>query len=63
MIYLLPLAAITNILTRGNALEYVFGVIVLTRFIESIPFWRFRDRVLEFSKPAAEIAIAVKSEG
>jgi Zn-dependent protease with chaperone function len=61
MIFLLPLAAAANAILRSDSLWYVFGVVALTRLVESIPFWRFRDRVLSLSNQSLETAVAAKA--
>ena len=59
--YLVPLAMAVNAVLRTDALWYMLSVVALTRFVESIPFCRFHDRLLNFSPAAAEIAIGAKA--
>ncbi len=61
-LFLLPLAVVANALAHTGALGYIFGTALLTRLIESIPHWRFRDRLLEFNSQA-DSALAAKSSG
>jgi hypothetical protein len=61
-LFLIPLAVIANALARADALGYIFGTALLTRLIESIPHWRFRDRLLEFNAQTGS-ARAAKNSG
>src|SRR5262249_23313695 len=58
MIFLLPLAAVINAAVGADALWYILGVVGLTRLVESVPFWRFRDRLLAFKNQQVAIATA-----
>jgi len=61
MICLLPLALAINALLRTDSLWYIFTVVIFTRLIESIPYWRFHDQILDFRNRRREIAVATKS--
>jgi len=54
------LAIAANAVIKADGVWYILTVIGLTRFLESIPFWRFHDRVLAFSNPAP-VAVAAKA--
>lgn len=57
---LLPLAVVVNAALRADALWYVLGVTFWTRMIESIPLWRFHDRLLPFETESSAKAAAAK---
>lgn len=58
-IYLFPLAAALNLVLGLDSLLYLCSVIAITRIFESIPYWRFRDRLLSFVQ--AELARAANA--
>jgi Zn-dependent protease with chaperone function len=58
MICLLPLAVAINALLRTDSLWYIFAVVLFTRLIESIPYWRFHDQILDFRNRQREAAAA-----
>jgi Zn-dependent protease with chaperone function len=47
LMYLLPLALIVNMLTHVGFGYLVFSIVLL-RIIQSIPYWRYRDRIPKF---------------
>jgi Zn-dependent protease with chaperone function len=57
-IYLFPLTVMVNTLLRLEALWYLLGTVVLTRLIQSVPHWRFRDRPLPFKTESQDRAAA-----
>ncbi|HKW17163.1 MAG TPA: M48 family metalloprotease [Terriglobales bacterium] len=61
LIYLIPMAIVFDALLRTDATWYLCATIIVTRMIESIPYWRFRDRLLQFNTPSAAAAAATKS--
>jgi len=61
LIYLFPLAAVINALFRLDSMWYICGVVLAARLVESVPYWRFRDRMLTFS-PRPTLAAAKASE-
>lgn len=61
LVFLVPLAAAVSILFRLDSAWYVCGVILLARFFESIPFWRYRDRPLNFASPTGEVGQAARA--
>ena len=60
-IYLVPLAMAVNAVLRIDSLWYILSAVALTRLLESVPFWRFHDRLLDFSTQRPEIAVAAKA--
>jgi hypothetical protein len=51
LMYLLPLALIVNMLTHVGFGYLVFSIVLL-RIIQSIPYWRYRDRIPKFPQEA-----------
>jgi hypothetical protein len=49
LVYLVPLALMVSLLTRAEVVDVLFSMFVL-RVIHSIPYWRYRDRVPDFSQ-------------
>ena len=61
LVFLVPLAAAVSVVFRLDSAWYVCGVVLLARLVESIPFWRYRDRPLNFVSPAGEIGQAARA--
>ena len=59
-IYLLPLAAVVNAALHANAFWYVLGITLWARLVESVPQWRFHDRLLQFESESSAKAAAAK---
>lgn len=51
--FLLPMAALVSAALRIDSILYLFGVGLFTRIVDSIPYWRFHDRLLSFAEPAS----------
>jgi Zn-dependent protease with chaperone function len=62
LIYLIPPALITNAVLGLDAISYLISVILLARLVQSIPYWRYRDRLLSFATQSRpEVGIAAKA--
>jgi hypothetical protein len=59
VIYLFPLATALNLVLGLDSLLYLCSVVLITRVLESIPYWSFRDRLLSFVD--AELGRAAKA--
>jgi len=60
LICLLPLAVVANAALRADAIWYVLGITLWTRLVESIPHWRFHDRLLSFETDSSAKAAAAR---
>jgi hypothetical protein len=60
LIYLLPLAVVVNAAFRADGIWYVLGIILWTRLVESVPQWRFHDRLLQFETDSSAKAAAAR---
>lgn len=58
LICLLPLAVVVNAASGADAIWYVLGVTLWTRLVESVPLWRFHDRLLHFETDSSAKAAA-----
>jgi hypothetical protein len=60
LIFLLPLAVVVNSALRADSIWYILAVTLWTRLIESLPLWRFHDRLLLFETESSAKAAAAK---
>jgi hypothetical protein len=62
LIYLIPMGVVVNSVLQLDSLVYICGVTLLARLIDSIPYWRYHDRLLSFGSLAVENSSAPKKE-
>jgi hypothetical protein len=60
--FLIPLALVTDTLLRLDAAAYLIGVALFARLVQSMPYWRYRDRLLSFANQShTEIGLAANA--